>query len=81
MFNMYDTDGNGTLDKAEVLQIFRVSASLKGEYIPLPQLKRMVEDTFKEIDLNGDGALDFPEFELAIQRNQLEINTRVAFVS
>ncbi len=80
VFNMYDADGNGTLDKEELLQIFRVSTSLKGEYVPLPQLRRMVEDTLREIDLNGDGKLDFPEFELAIQRNQLEVNTRVAFV-
>jgi Ca2+-binding EF-hand superfamily protein len=80
VFNMYDADGNGTLDKDELLQIFRVSTSLKGEYVPVPQLRRMVEETMKEIDLNGDGKLDFPEFELAIQRNQLEVNTRIAFV-
>jgi Ca2+-binding EF-hand superfamily protein len=80
VFQMYDADGNGTLDKEEVLQIFKVTSSLKGTYVPLPQLKRMVEDTFKEIDLNNDGHLDFNEFELAIKRNQLEVNTRVAFV-
>lgn len=40
----------------------------------------MVETTFEEIDLNKDGTIDFAEFELAIQRNQLQINTRVAFV-
>jgi Ca2+-binding EF-hand superfamily protein len=80
VFNMYDADGNGTLDKDELLQIFRVTTSLKGEYVPVPQLRRMVEETLKEIDLNGDGKLDFPEFELAIQRNQLEVNTRIAFV-
>ncbi len=31
VFQMYDTDKNGTLDKEEVLQIFKVSTSLKGE--------------------------------------------------
>lgn len=27
----------------------------------------MVDRTFQEIDLNKDGTIDFPEFELAIQ--------------
>ena len=80
VFQMYDANGDGSLDREELLQIFKVSASLKGTYIPLPQLKRMVEETFKEIDLNHDGTLDFSEFELAIQKNQLEVHTRVAFV-
>lgn len=30
--------------------------------------------------INEDGAIDFQEFELAIQRNQLQVNTRVAFM-
>ncbi len=30
--------------------------------------------------INNDGNIDFQEFELAIQRNQLQVNTRVAFM-
>lgn len=80
VFNMYDKDGNGELDKDEVTDIFRVSATLKGTYIAPPQLKAMVDKTFDEIDLNKNGTIDFEEFAMAIQRNQLAVNTRVAFV-
>ena len=53
VFQMYDANGDGSLDRDELLQVFKISASLKGDYIPLPQLKKMVDDTLKEIDIDG----------------------------
>ena len=55
-FTMFDRDGNGKIDKNEVLNM------LQGEdlqnLVPKEELTRYI----KEVDANGDGQIDFDEF-------------------
>ncbi|KAL6051578.1 Glucosyl transferase [Balamuthia mandrillaris] len=58
LFNAFDTDGNGFLDKEEIKQAFQVW----GEQVSDEQL----DQEWPTIDLDGDGVINFEEFKLMI---------------
>jgi len=55
VFNKYDIDKNGTIDKKELKELLRVEQN----YDATPHELRVL---MKRIDLNGDGRLSFAEF-------------------
>ena len=55
-FNMFDKDGNGSIDNEELV------ALLQGEDLSHIVCKDSIKEAIKEIDINGDGEIDFAEF-------------------
>lgn len=68
-FKSADEDGNGTLDKDEVYDLFcKISHDLKdagGEEFHVT--REEVEEAMKELDCNSDGVLDMDEFTTFMQ--------------
>ena len=61
-FKMFDKDGSGKIDAAEVVQM------LQGEDMTNIVSKDAIEHALNEIDENGDGEIDFEEFMLMMQK-------------
>ena len=61
-FRVYDTDGNGFIDPAELQKMM---ASL-GTSTFRPPPPDFIDELIKEADVNGDGKLDFLEFSKAM---------------
>ena len=54
-FNMFDKDGSGTISHDEIRQVFTFDG-------PNSMTKKEVDQIIKEVDVNGDGEIDFDEF-------------------
>jgi len=54
-FRSFDKDGNGTIDKSEL-------AAFLGK--TEPEIRELIQ----EVDLNGDGVIDFEEFSAMMQK-------------
>ena len=67
VFNMLDKDGNGTVEKKELVEIFADKTNAGNKSSPTTEIKE-VEDIFKEYDSNGDGLIDFNEFIQAMSK-------------
>ncbi|KFP49286.1 Guanylyl cyclase-activating protein 2, partial [Cathartes aura] len=68
-FKVYDKDGNGCIDKPELLEIVesiyklkRVCRSEVEERTPLLTPEEVVDRIFQLVDENGDGQLSLDEF-------------------
>lgn len=64
-FDMFDKDGSGKIDKHELMGILS-SDDIKG-HVPKEQLFKYLD----EIDQNGDGEIDFEEFQEMMEKCQL----------
>lgn len=61
-FDMFDTDGSGSIDNDEVLKL------LQGDELAGLASKEAIAKALKEIDANGDGEIDFEEFKLMMKK-------------
>ncbi|XP_063811423.1 guanylyl cyclase-activating protein 2 [Pseudophryne corroboree] len=68
-FKVYDRDGNGCIDKTELLEIVESIYNLKkvcrqgqDDRIPLLSPEEVVDRIFQLVDENGDGQLSLDEF-------------------
>ncbi|KAJ6245204.1 calcineurin b [Anaeramoeba flamelloides] len=62
-FQVYDLDGNGEIDKGELLIMLK--ACLNEQFLLTlkdEDLENMVEQTFKEVDADNSGGIDFTEY-------------------
>ncbi|XP_015282825.1 PREDICTED: guanylyl cyclase-activating protein 3 [Gekko japonicus] len=59
-FKLYDADGNGAIEKKELLKIFRAVQAITGYSETTPE--EFTEMVFKKIDINHDGELSLEEF-------------------
>jgi hypothetical protein len=59
LFNAWDRNGNGTIDEHELFW------GLEMENLSL--LKAHFEGIFQQMDVNGDGKVDFEEFETFVK--------------
>ena len=62
-FNVYDIDGNGTISRDELREVLNLSLNSNSCVQLSPQqLERIINNTIKEMDKNGDGEINFEEF-------------------
>lgn len=64
-FDMFDKDKSGKIDKEELLQL------LGGEGLNDCVPKDLLEKYIKEVDTNGDGEIDFEEFQEMMEKCKL----------
>ena len=62
-FNSFDTDKNGSIDKDELMRVFEFSDDYNVQAI---------SDMIKEVDLNGDGQIQFDEFKNMMMGDSLQ---------
>ncbi|KAJ2455323.1 Calcineurin subunit B [Coemansia sp. RSA 2336] len=75
-FKIYDMDRDGFISNGE---LFLVLKMMVGNNLTPAQLQQIVDKTIREADKNGDGMIDFDEFQSFVARtdvaNQLTIDT------
>jgi len=59
-FKTFDVDGGGTIDKEELLKL--LGADEFADKMQVEMTETEVDAIMKEVDLNGDGRIDFDEF-------------------
>ena len=62
LFEKYDTNKNGVLDRAEFFVIFKQILSDMGENFPEKKNDEVAEEGLHNFDLNKNGAIEFDEF-------------------
>ncbi|XP_007538232.1 guanylyl cyclase-activating protein 3 isoform X1 [Erinaceus europaeus] len=72
-FKLYDVDGNGTIDKKELLTIFMAVQALKGQQTLSPE--EFTDLVFHKIDINNDGELTLEEFISGIKKDEYLLET------
>ncbi|XP_013805520.2 LOW QUALITY PROTEIN: guanylyl cyclase-activating protein 3 [Apteryx mantelli] len=66
-FKLYDADGNGCIDKKELLSIFTAIQAINGHTdMSAEEFTNMV---FQNIDMNNDGELTLEEFISGVERD------------
>ncbi|OCT94481.1 guanylyl cyclase-activating protein 3 [Xenopus laevis] len=67
-FKLYDADGNGSIDRKELLSILTAVQAINGHRgMSADEFTSMV---FEKIDVNGDGELTLEEFINGIQKDE-----------
>ncbi|NP_001087904.1 guanylate cyclase activator 1A S homeolog isoform X1 [Xenopus laevis] len=72
-FKLYDVDGNGCIDRGELLNIIKAIRAINrcNEDMTAEEFTDMV---FDKIDINGDGELSLEEFIEGVQRDEFLLN-------
>jgi len=65
-FKTFDVDGSGLLDKQELMRILGLD-SITDEF-QVQVTEQEVDAIMKEVDVNGDGKIDFDEFLLMMRK-------------
>lgn len=66
LFEEYDFNKNGILDRDEFLTIFKKMLHDIGQYVPDKRHDEIAEEGMETFDLNRNGAIEFDEFYEAI---------------
>merc|ERR1712187_934649 len=59
-FKTFDVDGSGTIDKEELMKLLGVDGI--SDVMQVKVTEKEVDSIMQEVDLNGDGKIDFEEF-------------------
>ena len=62
LFEEYDFNKNGILDKDEFLTIFKKMLYDIGQYVPDKRHDEIAEEGMETFDLNRNGVIEFDEF-------------------
>jgi hypothetical protein len=73
--NRYDLDGSGGIDRQELFNIMSSSLRMKGTLLADEAVWAMVEQCFAVADADGNGALDFEEFKMAIMQQKVMLQS------
>ncbi len=71
----YDLDGSGGIDRQELFNIMSSSLRMKGTLLADEAVWAMVEQCFAVADADGNGALDFEEFKMAIMQQKVMLQS------
>ncbi|XP_038236029.1 guanylyl cyclase-activating protein 1 [Dermochelys coriacea] len=76
-FKLYDVDGNGCIDRGELLNIIKAIRAINQCHETMTA-EEFTDIVFDKIDINGDGELSLEEFMEGVQKDEplLEILTR-----
>jgi len=77
MFKAYDTNGDGVLSPSEVFDLFQATTRSKGKNLTDKQILDMVNQCFKEVDVNHDGTISFEEFKVAVNSQKIVLDSFV----
>ncbi|XP_016331282.1 guanylyl cyclase-activating protein 1 [Sinocyclocheilus anshuiensis] len=61
-FRLYDVDGNGCIDRHELLNIIKAIRAINGSESQESSAEEFTNRVFDRIDVNGDGELSLEEF-------------------
>ncbi|XP_014063671.1 guanylyl cyclase-activating protein 1 [Salmo salar] len=61
-FKLYDVDGNGCIDRSELLNIIKAIRAINGNENQEVDAEEFTNRVFNKIDVNGDGELSLEEF-------------------
>uniref|UniRef100_A0A803SKZ0 Guanylate cyclase activator 1C n=1 Tax=Anolis carolinensis TaxID=28377 RepID=A0A803SKZ0_ANOCA len=67
-FKLYDADGNGTIDKKELISIFTAIQAINGNQELSPE--DFANVVFQKIDINNDGELTLDEFINGVESDE-----------
>lgn len=67
LFDKYDTNKNGSLDKKEFATYFREIAKTLGNSLPEDEVEIIISEGIQIFDSNQDGALQLEEFTKMIK--------------
>nr|XP_001501719.1 guanylyl cyclase-activating protein 3 [Equus caballus] len=67
-FKLYDADGNGSIDRKELLNIFMAVQALNGQQTLSPE--EFTNLVFHKVDVNNDGELSLKEFISGTESDQ-----------
>jgi len=62
-FRIYDIDGDGSIDRNELYQLLKAALSENLFDLTDDQIHILVDDTFAQVDSNGDGRISYEEYE------------------
>ncbi|KAF6114039.1 guanylate cyclase activator 1A [Phyllostomus discolor] len=82
-FKLYDVDGNGCIDRDELLTIIRFPRVYQETAIrainpcsdSTMSAEEFTDTVFSKIDVNGDGELSLEEFMEGVQKDQMLLDT------
>ena len=62
LFDKYDENKNGVLEKTEFVKVFRDLIKSLGEDMTKEEIDNIAEDAISNFDLNQNGIIEFDEF-------------------
>ncbi len=68
-FELFDTNGDGTISREELKEALRLFGQKPTD--------NQVEDMIKEVDKDGSGSIEFPEFSVLMGKHVKEKDTEV----
>ncbi|XP_074046264.1 guanylyl cyclase-activating protein 1 [Macrotis lagotis] len=74
-FKLYDVDGNGCIDRGELLNIIRAIRAINPCSDSTMSAEEFTETVFAKIDVNGDGELSLEEFMEGVQKDEMLLDT------
>ncbi|XP_077015534.1 guanylyl cyclase-activating protein 1 [Tamandua tetradactyla] len=74
-FKLYDVDGNGCIDRDELLTIIRAIRTINPCSDSTMSAEEFTDMVFSKIDVNGDGELSLEEFMEGVQKDQILLDT------
>ncbi|XP_045698494.1 guanylyl cyclase-activating protein 1 isoform X2 [Phyllostomus hastatus] len=74
-FKLYDVDGNGCIDRDELLTIIRAIRAINPCSDSTMSAEEFTDTVFSKIDVNGDGELSLEEFMEGVQKDQMLLDT------
>jgi len=66
-FKTFDVDGSGSIDKEELMKLLGIADGV-SDVMQLQVTEKEVDSIMEEVDLNGDGKIDFEEFLTMMRR-------------
>ncbi|TKC52498.1 hypothetical protein EI555_018198 [Monodon monoceros] len=74
-FKLYDVDGNGCIDRDELLTIIRAIRTINPCSDSTMTAEEFTDTVFSKIDVNGDGELSLEEFMEGVQKDKMLLDT------
>lgn len=68
-FSLHDLDGNGTIDGDELRSLLMAAVQERVLSLTPEQVSAVVDHTLRQVDLNGDGKIQYEEYEQLVRQS------------